>query len=326
MAETALVTGATSGIGASLCLLLASDGYNLVTVARDETTLEQQAKELRMLDVDVTPIPCDLSREGAARKLFEAVRDRDLDIDILVNDAGYSPAGRFSELGIADIRSMLQLCVVNLTELTSVFMHPMLERGRGRILNMSSMMAKVPCPYNALYGAAKTFVVSFTTALASELKHTGVTATAVLPGATLTRFPHNAGIDDAPAWKFFAMNSDETAIRAYRALMRGERYAVTGWYNKVGAFSTRFMPLAAQMVAATWLMGTREHPLGEEDGRPGSPDPSVKNDDRDGEAKDAQASKGDGAAKNAGRNQSGRSARDDAGFGSPMCTISWDRW
>ena len=264
MAETALVTGATSGIGASLCLLLASDGYNLVTVARDEEALEQQAKELRVLDIDVTPIPCNLSREGAARKLFEAVRDRDLDIDILVNDAGYSPAGQFSELGISDIRSMLQLCVVNLTELTSVFLHPMLERGRGRILNLSSMMAKVPCPYNALYGAAKTFVLSFTTALASELKHTGVTATAVLPGATLTGFAHNAGIDDAPAWKFFAMDADETAIRAYRALMRGERCAVTGWYNKVGAFSTRFMPLATQMVAATWLMGARKHPLDHE--------------------------------------------------------------
>lgn len=326
MAETALVTGATSGIGASLCLLLASDGYNLVTVARDEDALEQQAKELRVLDIDVTPIPCDLSREGAARKLFEAVRDRNLAIDILVNDAGYSPAGQFSELGISDIRSMLQLCVVNLTELTSVFLHPMLERGRGRILNMSSMMAKVPCPYNALYGAAKTFVLSFTTALASELKHTGVTATAVLPGATLTGFAHNAGIEDAPAWKFFAMDADETAIRAYRALMRGERCAVTGWYNKVGAFSTRFMPLAAQMVAATWLMGSRKHPLDGEDERPGSPDPSQPADDQQEEAKHGHGTHRRHCSHHGHGTHRDAPSDDNPRPHGPACIISWDRW
>lgn len=168
MAETALVTGATSGIGESLCLLFASDGYHLVTVARDQEKLDKQAQDLRTLGVKVTPIACDLSREGAARALFENVQKHHVDIDILVNDAGYSPAGEFADLSIADIRAMLQLSVVNLAELTSVFLHPMLERGHGRILNMSSMMAKTPCPYNALYGAAKVFVLSFTTRLPSS--------------------------------------------------------------------------------------------------------------------------------------------------------------
>ena len=135
------------------------------------------------------PIACDLSDPDAARTIFKRVQEAGKEIEILVNDAGYSPAGQFSDLPIADIRSMIQVSVTSLAELTSVFLHPMLERGHGRILNMSSMMAKTPCPYNALYGAAKVFVLSFSTALARELKHTGVSVTTVCPGATRTNFP-----------------------------------------------------------------------------------------------------------------------------------------
>ena len=270
MAQTALVTGATSGIGEALCLLFASDDFDLVTVARDKEALEKQADELRRLDIDVLPIACDLSDPDAARTIFKRVQEAGKEIEILVNDAGYSPAGQFSDLPIADIRSMIQVSVTSLAELTSVFLHPMLERGHGRILNMSSMMAKTPCPYNALYGAAKVFVLSFSTALARELKHTGVSVTTVCPGATRTNFPKNAGIEDAPAWKYFSMDTDETAIRVYRALMRGERCAVTGWYNKVGSISVRLMPMGMQLLAGEWLMGARKHPLDHEGTEEGS--------------------------------------------------------
>ena len=264
MAHTALVTGATSGIGEALCLLLASDGYDLVTVARDGKSLDKQAHDLRLLDIDVLPVSCDLSHPDAARTIFKRVREAGKEIDILVNDAGYSPAGSFSELSVADIRAMIQVSVTSLAELTSVFLQPMLERGHGRILNMSSMMAKTPCPYNALYGAAKVFVLSFSTALARELHGTGVSVTTVCPGATRTNFSRNAGIEGAPAWKYFSMSADETAIRVYRALMRGERCAVTGWVNKVGALGVRFMPMGFQLRAGEWLLGTRKHPLGHE--------------------------------------------------------------
>ena len=295
MAQTALVTGATSGIGESLCLLFASDGYNLVTVARDKDALEKQADERRCLDIEVTPIACDLSNPDAARTIFERVRKAGIEIEFLVNDTGYSPAGRFAELPIADIRSMIQVSVTSLAELTNVFLHPMLDRGHGRILNMSSMMAKTPCPYNALYGAAKVFVLSFSTALARELRGTGVTVTTVCPGATRTNFPRNAGIEDAPAWKYFSMDADETAIRVYRALMRGELCAVTGWYNKIGAFGTRFMPMGFQLMAGEWLMGARKHPLREEedehrsDGSTCSDDraPRSSGDDKNGERQHA---------------------------------------
>lgn len=264
MAQTALVTGATSGIGEALCLLFASDDFDLVTVARDKEALEKQADELRRLDIDVLPIACDLSDPDAARTIFKRVQEAGKEIEILVNDAGYSPAGQFSDLPIADIRSMIQVSVTSLAELTSVFLHPMLERGHGRILNMSSMMAKTPCPYNALYGAAKVFVLSFSTALARELRGTGVSVTTACPGATRTNFAKNAGIQNAPAWKYFSMDADETAIRVYRALMRGELCAVTGWYNKVGAVSVRFMPMGVQLSAGEWLMGKRKHPLDHE--------------------------------------------------------------
>ena len=271
MSQTALVTGATSGIGESLCLLFASDGYDLVTVARDEEALEKQAEELRILGVDVLPVACDLSDPDSARTIFKRVCKAGKDIDILVNDAGYSPAGQFSDLPVADIRAMIQVSVTSLAELTRVFLQPMLERGHGRILNMSSMMAKTPCPYNALYGAAKVFVLSFSTALAHELRGTGVTVTTACPGATRTNFAKNAGIQNAPAWKYFSMDADETAIRVYRALMRGELCAVTGWYNKVGAVSVRFMPLGVQLAAGEWLMGKRKHPLDHEGGEGSEP-------------------------------------------------------
>ena len=269
MAETALVTGATSGIGESLCLLLASDGYNLITVARDKEALKKQADELKLLDIDVMPIACDLSKPDAADSIFKQVQDKGWDVDILVNDAGYSPAGCFAELPEADVRAMIQVSITSLAELANLFVKPMIKRGRGRILNMSSMMAKTPCPYNALYGAAKVFVLSFTTALAYELRGTGVSATTVCPGATRTNFPKNAGIDDAPAWKYFSTDADDTAIRVYRALMLEKPCAVTGLYNKVGAFSTRFMPMGFQLMVGEWLVGTRKHPLHHEgDERP----------------------------------------------------------
>ena len=333
MAETALVTGATSGIGEALCLLFASDGYDLVTVARDEEALEKQAKDLRVLGIDVLPVACDLSDPDAARTIFKRVQEAGKEIEILVNDAGYSPAGQFSDLPIADIRSMIQVSVTSLAELTSVFLHPMLERGHGRILNMSSMMAKTPCPYNALYGAAKVFVLSFSTALARELKHTGVSVTTVCPGATRTNFPKNAGIEGAPAWKYFSMDADETAVRVYRALMRGERCAVTGWYNKVGAISVRFMPMGAQLLAGEWLMGVRKHPLDHEGTEEGAPQGrrhhghGHRHDHEHG--RDHEHERGHGHDRDHhhchGDRQRERGGR-DGGTGGPSCRISWDRW
>ena len=147
MAQTALVTGATSGIGEALCLLFASDDFDLVTVARDKEALEKQADELRRLDIDVLPIACDLSDPDAARTIFKRVQEAGRRLEILVNRRGpSSPAGQFSDLPIADIRSMIQVSVTSLAELTSVFLHPMLERGHGRILNMSSMWRKRRAP------------------------------------------------------------------------------------------------------------------------------------------------------------------------------------
>lgn len=333
MAHTALVTGATSGIGESLCLLFASDEYDLVTVARDKEALEKQAGELRRLDIDVLPIACDLSDPDAARTIFKRVQEAGKEIDVLVNDAGYSPAGQFSDLSIADIRSMVQVSVTSLAELTSVFLHPMLERGHGRILNMSSMMAKTPCPYNALYGGAKVFVLSFSTALARELKGTGVTVTTACPGATRTNFAKNAGIEDAPAWKYFSMSADETAIRVYRALMRGERCAVTGWYNKMGSVSVRLMPMGFQLMAGEWLMGARKHPLDHEGTEEGTGEDGSQRDREHGHGHGHDHGRGhDGHDRDGGRDH--RPCRGehrhehgqaDGGAG-PTCRISWDRW
>ena len=180
---------------------------------------------------------------------------------------------------------------------------------------MSSMMAKTPCPYNALYGAAKVFVLSFSTALARELKGTGVSVTTVCPGATRTNFPKNAGIEGAPAWKYFSMSTDETAIRVYSALMRGELCAVTGWVNKVGAMSVRFMPMGFQLMAGEWLMGKREHPLDHE----GTDEGTV----RHGHGPEHET---DNGRKHEGDSKGASKGKGDSPKSGPQCSIGWMPW
>ena len=185
--EAVLVTGASSGIGLELAKLFAGAGHNLVLVARNRLKLHQIARELEARHgIRAVVLARDLSRPGAASELFHATQKRRLDVEILVNNAATLFAGDFGRVPLQDHLEVIQLNMVALTTLAHLFLHPMLERGRGRILNVASMAGFQPVPRLAMYAASKAYVVHLTEALAEELRDTGVTATVLCPGFTQT--------------------------------------------------------------------------------------------------------------------------------------------
>ena len=242
MKQTALITGASSGIGLDLTRLFAADGWDLVLVARSEGRMQQTAKELH--GVTVTVIPADLVRPEAPREIFEAVQAKGISIDALVNNAGFGVAGEFGrETDLQEELEMIQVNITALTHLTKLFLPPMLARKRGYVMNVASTAAFQPGPLMAVYYASKAYVLSFSEAIAEELSGSGVTVTALCPGPTATGFAEAAEMTDR---RLFAlkkpMSSMEVAKTGYAAMKRGRRVVVPGLANKVLAQSVRLSP------------------------------------------------------------------------------------
>jgi short-subunit dehydrogenase len=241
-AQTALITGASVGIGLELARLLAAAGHNLILVSRDETKLKIIAGALRSTcGADVKVIPTDLSEPYAAEKLAG------LEVDILINNAGFGVHGRVHEADLQKQLDLIQVNVAALAHLTRLFLPGMIERKRGRIMNVASVAAFLPGPFMAAYYASKAFVLSFSLALSEECRGSGVTVTAVCPGPTQTEFFSRAGINDAPLMRGQMMTAKKVAEIGYRAMQRGKPLVVTGMMNKLLAQSTR---LAPRMMAA----------------------------------------------------------------------------
>jgi short-subunit dehydrogenase len=239
----ALITGASSGIGRELARAFARQGHNLVLVARDWNRLNKLAGELRIdLGVAVEVIPQDLSLPGAAREVFRQVEKKSLLLNILVNNAGFDVYGDFDRTDMATELQMIQVNLVTLTELTKLVLSGMKQRRAGRILNVGSTGSFAPSPLNAVYSATKAYVLSFSLAIAEELRGSGVTVTALCPGVTRTEFQERAGITRIRLLRFGAMEAEAVAKAGYRALMAGKRVAVPGLYNKALVFFTRFLP------------------------------------------------------------------------------------
>jgi short-subunit dehydrogenase len=200
--KTALVTGASSGIGEWLAREHAQRGGDLVLVARRGERLEALAAELREgHGIEVTVIAMDLGVPGAAEQLMQACDDANLQIDVLINNAGFGGHGRFVERGLDKDLQMMQLNMVALTELTYHCLQGMVERGEGRVLNVGSTAGFLPGPLQAVYYATKAFVNSFSQAIAQELKGTGVTVTVLCPGPVATEFVEAADLDGLSAFK-----------------------------------------------------------------------------------------------------------------------------
>src|SRR5919205_1671843 len=200
MADTngkyALITGATSGIGYELAKLFAKDGYNLVIVARTQEDLEQRASEFSgQHGIKVVPIAKDLSQPKAPFDLYDEVKAKGIQIDVLVNDAAQGQYGLFVETDIQRELEIIQLNIVAYLVLTKLFLKDMVARKSGKILQVASIGGELPGPMQSVYHATKAFILSHAEALANELKDTGVTITALLPGPTETDFFNKADME-----------------------------------------------------------------------------------------------------------------------------------
>lgn len=244
MSQTALVTGASGGIGLDLARVLAREGHDLVLVARSEDRLRAVAAELTAAHgISATVVTTDLSRPDAPAVVEAAVTARGLAVEVLVNNAGVGALGRFAELPMERQMDMVRLNVNAVTELTRRFLPGMLSRSRGRVLFVASTAAYQPGPLMAVYYATKAYVLSLGIALANETEGTGVTVTVLNPGPTRTGFQARADLDGIGLLKVLALaDSSAVAEAGYRAMMRGDVECVPGAFNKLGAFGSRFLP------------------------------------------------------------------------------------
>jgi hypothetical protein len=247
--KTALITGASFGIGMELARIFARDGYNLVLVARSADKLRQLASELEKAHGTRSLIlATDLTAPGAAAYVLDQTTRADITVDVLVNNAGFGQFGFFAENDLEECLKQIQLNITTLTHLTRLYLPGMIERKTGRILNVASTAAFQPGPLMAVYYATKAYVLHFSEAIANELKGTGVTATCLCPGATATEFHKRANITDIQLLRFGAMDARAVAEDGYRGLLAGKPVVISGFKNWLLAQSVRFSP--RQMVTA----------------------------------------------------------------------------
>jgi short-subunit dehydrogenase len=240
--ETAVITGASSGIGRDLAHLMAPD-FDLVITARNQAELEKIARALEArYKTHVHAIPGDLARPETPQALFDEVSRRGLRVDALVNNAGFGAYGEFKDLPLETQLEMIQVNVTALTHLTGLFLPGMLERKHGRILNVASTAGFQPGPLMAVYYATKAYVISFSEAMANELKGSGVSVTCLAPGATATEFAARADMAKSRLFKWGRMRSEDVARTGYRAMMKGKTLVIPGVKNWALAQSVRFSP------------------------------------------------------------------------------------
>ncbi|MGD9537083.1 MAG: SDR family NAD(P)-dependent oxidoreductase [Alphaproteobacteria bacterium] len=239
-----MITGASAGLGADFARLFAADGYDLVLAARRADPMQVLAAELAGAHgIEATVISIDLARAEAPDELAAAVGAKGLAIDALVNNAGFGALGAFAETDGERQRDMVAVNVAALTRLTRLLLPGMIERREGRIINLASVAGFMPGPYMAVYFATKAYVVSFSAALAEELRGTGVTVTCICPGPTETEFHAVAGMTRPKAGSGATMMPSAPVARAgYAAALRGRRLVVTGAPNKLAVFATRLLP------------------------------------------------------------------------------------
>ena len=229
-----LITGGTSGIGHQLAKIFAENGHNLILVSRDEADLTITRNELLQSGVDVLIISKDLFERQSPFELYEEICEKGYDVEILVNNAGQGQYGEFSETNIHRELSIIQLNISSLVVLTKLFLQDMLKKGRGKIMNLSSIASKAPGPLNSVYHGTKAFVQSFTQAIAEEVKDKGITVTALLPGATDTDFFNKADMQQSKVVKEGKLDdARKVAQDGYNALMKGEPMVVSGFKNKM---------------------------------------------------------------------------------------------
>nr|WP_295924839.1 SDR family oxidoreductase [uncultured Dyadobacter sp.] len=240
----ALITGATSGIGLELAKLFAQDGYNLVITARDIAELDETSALLRSSGVEVVPIAKDLFDREQAFGLYADIKQRGIEIDVLVNNAGQGVYGKFDKTDIDRELMIIDLNIASLVVLTKCFLADMVARKSGKILNLASVASKLPGPWQAVYHATKAFVLSFTEAVREEVKDTGITLTALMPGVTDTDFFNKADMQESKAVQDEDSMADpaDVARDGFKALMEGKDRVISGLKNKVQVAMSNLTP------------------------------------------------------------------------------------
>ena len=242
--KTALITGASVGIGRELAKLFAQDGYNLVLVARNAARLQEVAADLaKQFGVSAKSFPLDLTSSAAPQFLFDQLQRENIIVDVLINNAGYGKLGAFAEVPYEESAGQIVLNISALTHLTKLFLAPMLERKSGRILNVASTAGFQPGPLMAVYYASKAYVISFSESLANELQGTGVSVTCLCPGLTDTEFQTRAGTEKTTLFqRTRPMDAATVARDGYRALMKGKPLVISGMRNRLLMESLRISP------------------------------------------------------------------------------------
>jgi short-subunit dehydrogenase len=244
--STALITGGSGGIGLEIAKVLARKGFDLALVARNRDALEAAAGQIEgKNDVKVHVFAADLRRREAPETTFDFLRNENIPIEVLVNNAGFGLGGEFSETELTRELEMIQVNIAALTHLTKLFLPAMIKRRSGHILNVASTAAFQPGPLMAVYYATKAYVLSFSEALAEELRNGGVTVTALCPGPTRTDFAAVAQISSSRLFSLFGVaNAAGVAEYGVQAMMAGRRVAIPGIRNKIVAQANRFAPRA----------------------------------------------------------------------------------
>ncbi|MDQ3804444.1 MAG: SDR family oxidoreductase [Acidobacteriota bacterium] len=240
---TALVTGASGGIGEELARLIAADGHDLVLVARSRDKLERLAAELGTKHgVAARALPKDLARAEAPREIFDGLQGAGVSVDVLVNNAGFGTYGPFVETDLQSELGLLQVNVTALTHLTKLFLPAMVERRRGYVMQVASTAAFQPGPLMAVYYASKAYVLHLSEALSNELEGTGVVVSALCPGPTETGFVAAAGMGDSKLFDLGAMGAREVAEAGYRGMLAGKTIVIPGFRNSLLARAVGFLP------------------------------------------------------------------------------------
>ena len=260
--QTVLITGASLGIGLELAKLFAADHFDLVLVSRTEKALNVLAADLENKHgITAKVIAKDLSRVESCRELYDECVRAGIRVDILVNNAGFGGWGHYWETDLESETRMMNLNMVSLAQLTKMFLKGMVERRRGKILNMASTAAFQPGPLMAIYYATKAFVLSFSEAISNELEGTGVTVTALCPGPTETNFRNAAGMKKSMLFsKHLNMDPASVARTGYEDLMKGKVVSIPGLKNRMVAQLVRFSPRSVVRTSVRKMQEARKEP------------------------------------------------------------------
>ena len=254
-----LITGASGGIGLEFAKVFAAHGHPLILVARSGDKLRQIEEEIeKKYQVQTEILLKDLSKPSAAKELFEEVQLKGWDVEVLVNNAGFGLYGFFADEKWDEESEMIQLNITTLTELTKLFLGPMRQRKKGRILNVASTAAFQPGPLMSIYYATKAYVLSFSDALANELKGTGVSLSCLCPGPTVSDFQKRARINmEIPLFKASGVMTAEAVAKAgYAGMMKGKAVIVPGLTNKLTPLGARLLPRTWITAIVRWLQET----------------------------------------------------------------------